>query len=182
MVISDPCPDCQGRGVVTKHKTISLKIPAGVDTGSRLRLSGEGEEGGAGGSPGDLYVILSVRPHEFFQREGSDIRCQIPISFPQAALGTEIEVPTLNGSRPLTIPPETPNGEVFILRGEGIKDLRGYGRGDLQVEVVVKTPTNLTAEQKELLREFEKLEQEKQGKKRESFFSQKKGFWNRGKG
>ncbi len=181
IMIAEPCPECQGRGVILKQKKISLKIPAGVDTGSRLRLSGEGEEGVGGGPPGDLYVILSVQPHEFFRREGNDLICQIPLSFPQAALGAELDIPTLNGSRRLTIPPETQSGEVFVLRGEGIKDLRGYGRGDLHVEVVVKTPTDLTAEQKELLREFEKLEQEKIGKKRESFFSQRKSFWNRGR-
>ncbi|RMF83265.1 MAG: molecular chaperone DnaJ, partial [Nitrospinota bacterium] len=146
IIITDPCPTCQGQGVVQKTKKILLKIPPGVDTGSRLRLSGEGEEGEWGGPPGDLYIILHVQPHEFFQREGNNILCQIPISFTQAALGAEIDVPTLNGSRPLKIPPGTQSGEVFVLRGEGIRDLRGYGRGDQLVEVVVKTPTDLSEE------------------------------------
>ena len=134
---------------------VHVKIPAGVDHGSRLRLQGEGGEGMHGGPPGDLYVFIHVEPHEFFQREDNNIICEIPLSFVQAALGVDIAVPTLDGQRTLTIPPGTQSGEVFRLRGEGIRNLRGYGRGDQYVRVIVRTPTDLTPRQEELLREFD---------------------------
>jgi molecular chaperone DnaJ len=126
-----------------------------VDTGSKLRVRGEGETGEKGGPAGDLFVVIYVEPHEFFTREGDEIICQIPISFPQAALGAEIEVPTLNGTRVLTIPKGTESGGVFRLKGEGFPRLRGHGRGDEIVQVIVKTPKNLTKRQEELLLEFE---------------------------
>jgi len=134
---------------------VHVKIPPGVDNGSRLRLQGEGEEGIHGGHAGDLYVFIHVEPHEFFQREDTNIVCEIPLSYTQAALGANLEVPTLEGKRTLTIPRGTQSGEVFMLKGEGVRNLRGYGRGDQYVRVVVKTPTNLSARQEELLRELE---------------------------
>ncbi len=154
-----------------RRKNLSLKIPPGVETGSRLRLRGEGEEGERGGPPGDLYVVLHVEPHEFFGRDGDDITCQIPISFPQAAIGAEIEVPTLNGTRKLSIPKGTQSGQLFRLKGEGIYHMRGYGRGDEIVQVIVKTPTKLTKKQEELLREFAAIQEEKGAK---GFFSKRK--------
>jgi len=156
--IPHPCENCRGTGKVKKPKKIPLKIPAGVDTGSRLRVSGEGMEGERGGRPGDLYVVLNVEPHPFFERQGDDVLCQIPISFPQAALGAEMEVPTLNGSKKLTIPPGTQSGEVFTLRSLGIPHLHGFGKGDQHIHVVVKIPTKLNKRQKELLKEFAALE------------------------
>jgi molecular chaperone DnaJ len=135
---------------------VSIKIPAGVESGSRLRLRGEGEAGQFGGPSGDLYVFIHVQPHELFDRKGNDIYCRIPISFVQAALGATIEVPTLNGTDSLKIPKGTQNGKSFRLKGKGIPHLRGFGRGDLIVETLVVTPTNLTRKQEELLKEFEK--------------------------
>jgi len=175
-VISFPCVECKGLGAVRKTRKLHVKIPAGVDTGSKLRLRAEGEEGERGGPPGDLFIFLYVEPHEFFNREGDDILCQIPISFPQATLGTDVEIPTLNGRRKLTIPKGTESGEVFRVKGEGFPKMRSHGRGDLMVQVFVKTPKNLTKEQEELLREFERLsirkEREEEGWKR--FFKREK--------
>ena len=153
-VIESPCPECRGSGRVKGKKSISLKIPAGVETGSRLKLSGEGESGAQGGPPGDLYVVISVREHPIFQREGQDVICEIPISFVQAALGCELEVPTLEGKVRLKIPVGTQSGKVLKLAGKGIPVLQGYGRGDQMVVVRVETPTHLTARQKGLLEEF----------------------------
>jgi molecular chaperone DnaJ len=169
-VISDPCEECGGTGKVRKKKKINLTIPGGVDTGSRLRVAGEGRSGLHGGLPGDLYVLIHVKPHEFFERQGEDIYCQIPISFPQAALGSRVEVPTLEGTQPLDIPPGTNSAETFRIRGGGAKHLRGSGRGDQIVQVVVKTPKRLTKRQKEILEEFAELsgqepEMEKRRKK-----------------
>jgi molecular chaperone DnaJ len=144
-----------GREKVTK--TVHLKIPAGVETGSRLRLRGEGEDGEYGGSRGDLYVFIHVEAHEFFERKDNSIYCQIPISFVQATLGATIEVPTLNGTEKLKISRGTQNGAIFRLKGKGIPNLRGYGRGDQIIETVVKIPVNLNKKQEELLREYAKL-------------------------
>ncbi len=163
-VIHTPCSQCQGRKKVRKKKSIALKIPPGVETSSRLRLRHEGEEGERGGPPGDLYVIIHVAPHEFFERDGDDITCEIPISFFQAAMGGEIEIPTLNGTRKLAIPKGTQTGQFFRLKGEGFHHMRGYGRGDEIVKVIVKTPSKLTKRQEELLREFAAIEQEKDEK------------------
>jgi molecular chaperone DnaJ len=154
-----PCTECRGTGKVKKLKKIPIKIPAGVDTGSRLKITGEGGEGERGGRPGDLYVVLHVEPHPFFERQGDDIFCQIPISFTQAALGAEIEVPSLNGTKKLTIPPGTQSSQVFTLRGQGVPHLNGFGRGDQHVQVVIKVPTKLSKRQKELLKEFAALEE-----------------------
>ncbi|MDY6850461.1 MAG: molecular chaperone DnaJ [Thermodesulfobacteriota bacterium] len=164
-VITDPCPECGGRGRVRREKTVSIRIPPGVDTGSRLRLRGEGEAGQLGGPPGDLYVVLHVRPHEFFEREGDHIICRIPISMVNAVLGAEIEAPTLKGSRKLKIPKGIQNGEVLRFRGEGFSSLRGYGRGDQLMEINILTPTNLTRKQEELLQEFAAEEEKKKDKK-----------------
>ena len=135
-------------------RKISIKIPAGIDNGFRLRVPGEGEAGRRGGPPGDLYVFIRVRPHEFFRRQGNDVYYEMPISFVQAALGDEVEVPTLEGSVKLRIPEGTQTGTSFRIRGKGIANLRGYGRGDLHVVVKIYTPKNLTAEQKETLRRW----------------------------
>ena len=161
-IIPHPCKECQGYGRVRKTKKIQVKIPPGVDTGSKLRIRSAGEEGERGGPPGDLFLFIYLEPHDFFSREGDDIICQIPISFPQAALGTEIEVPTLNGKRNLTIPKGTESGEILRIKGEGFPKIRGYGRGDQIVQFIVKTPKYLSKRQEEILREFEEL-----GKKKE---------------
>ncbi len=152
--IPRPCPECRGAGKVKKPKKIEIKIPAGVDTGSRLKISGEGGEGERGGRRGDLYVVLHVEPHPFFERHEDDIVCQIPISFVQAALGGEIEVPTLNGTKKITVSPGTQTGEVFTLRGQGIPHVDRHGKGDQHIQLTVKVPTNLNKRQKELLKEF----------------------------
>ena len=157
-VIPSPCSACRGTGQVERPKKVSLKIPAGVDSGSRLRLTGEGESGLRGGPYGDLYVYLHVEDHEFFKRRNHDLICQVPISFVQAALGAEIGVPTLNGEKKLQIPKGTQPGDVFRFKGEGIPSLRGHGRGDQIIQVLVKTPTGLTKKQEALLEEFAKLE------------------------
>jgi molecular chaperone DnaJ len=160
-VIADPCPQCRGRKQVIVSKKVSLKIPAGVDTGSKLRLTGEGEPGSNGGPAGDLYVFITVRPHEFFQRRNSDVICQVELSFIQAALGDKITVPTLEGEEKLKIPKGTQYGDVFRLPGKGIMSLRSNIRGDQIVQVDLKTPKHINKRQEELLKEFGKLESEK---------------------
>ena len=154
-MISDPCSACHGAGRVKRHKTLSVKIPAGVDEGDRIRLSGEGEHGINGGPPGDLYVQVHLKPHPVFQREGNDLHCEMPISFATAALGGEIEIPTLENAAKIKIPAETQSGKTFRLRGKGIKGVRSQTPGDLFCHVVLETPVNLTERQKELLRELE---------------------------
>ncbi len=154
-VIRDPCDECRGTGRVQRHKTLSVKIPPGVDTGDRIRLAGEGEPGENGGPPGDLYVQVAVKQHPIFVREDNDLHCEVPISFVTAALGGELEVPTLDGRTSLKIPAETQTGRVFRVRGKGVRPVRGGEVGDLLCHVVVETPVNLTAKQKEILREFE---------------------------
>jgi molecular chaperone DnaJ len=153
-IISDPCTKCDGQGKTRRERTVSLKIPAGVDTGVRLRVTGEGEGGSNGGPPGDLYVIMNVAPHPFFKRKGNDLLCEVPISFVQAAMGGEIEVPTIDGKESIRVPSGTPSGKVFHLRGKGVPRLQGYGKGDQYVSVFVDVPKKLSARQKELLREF----------------------------
>jgi molecular chaperone DnaJ len=160
--IPHPCKECRGAGKVRKNTKIQIKIPPGVDMGSKLRIRGEGEPGERGGPPGDLFVFIYVEPHDFFSREGDDIVCQIPISFPQAALGAEMEIPTLNGKKKISIPKGTESGHVFRIKGEGFPRLRGYGRGDQLVQVIVKTPKNLTKKQEEILREFEQVSGKKE--------------------
>jgi molecular chaperone DnaJ len=154
-MIVDPCATCRGAGRVKKHKTLAVKIPAGVDEGDRIRLSGEGEAGVNGGPPGDLYVVIHLKAHGVFQRDGDDLHCEMPISFTLAALGGEIEIPTLDGSAKVKIPAETQTGQVFRLRGKGIKGVRSSYPGDLLCEVVIETPVRLNDRQKELLRELE---------------------------
>jgi molecular chaperone DnaJ len=156
-IISDPCPACIGQGRVRKFHTLSIKIPPGVDGGSRLKLRGEGESGASGGPPGDLYVDIQVAPHPLFIRDGLDIICEIPISFVQAALGADIDVPTLEGKVKMKIPAGTQSGKVFRLKGKGVRDVQGYRQGDQLVRAVVETPTHLTPRQKELLRELAAL-------------------------
>ena len=153
------------------NKTVAVKVPAGVDNGSRLRLTGEGEAGQLGGPPGDLYVFIHVKPHDFFERSNTDVVCQVPISFIQAALGDEVEVPTLNGKRTLEIPKGTQPGDVFKFRGEGIPSLRYNGRGDQLIQVTIKTPTNLSKKQETLLEEFARLESKKLSTKLKSILS-----------
>lgn len=160
-IISHPCKECRGHGRIRKNKKIQINIPPGIDTGSKLRIRGEGEEGERGGPPGDLFVFLYVEPHDFFSREGDDIICQIPISFPQASLGAEIEVPTLDGKRILIIPKGTESGEILRIKGEGFTKLRGHGRGDQLIQVIVKTPKNLSKRQEEILKEFEEISKKK---------------------
>ncbi|HOC60072.1 MAG TPA: molecular chaperone DnaJ [Smithellaceae bacterium] len=155
--ISKPCSVCMGTGKEKRKKTVELKIPAGVDSGSRLRLRGEGEAGDVGGPPGDLYVFLHVEDHDFFVRSDDNIICRVPISFVQAALGATIEVPTLNETEKIKIPRGTQSGRTFRLKGKGIPHVQGYGRGDQIIEVFVQIPTDLTKKQEDLLREFEKL-------------------------
>ena len=154
-MITDPCGTCQGAGRVKTHKTLEVKIPAGIDSGMRLRHGGHGEPGVNGGPPGDLYVEIHIRRHSVFERTNDDLHCEMPISFVTATLGGEIEIPTLDGMARLKIPAETQTGKVFRLRGKGIKNVRSHAPGDLMCHVVIETPVKLTARQKELLREFE---------------------------
>lgn len=153
-IISDPCSDCDGQGLVNKTKKVSIKIPAGVDTGARMRLKGEGEGGRRGGQSGDLYVVIHVQPHEFFLREGQTVFLRYPVPMVSAALGCEVDVPTINGTSKLKVPAGTQSGERFTLKNEGVPSLRGKSRGDMLVEVQVQTPTKLTKKQKTLLKEF----------------------------
>jgi molecular chaperone DnaJ len=156
-VVSDPCATCHGQGRTKKHKTLSVKIPAGVDQDDRIRLSGEGEAGVNGGPSGDLYVVVNLKAHPVFQRDGADLHCEMPISFAMAALGGEIEIPTLDGHAKIKIPAETQSGQVFRLRNKGIRPVRGSVTGDLFCHVAIETPVKLTSRQKELLREFESI-------------------------
>jgi molecular chaperone DnaJ len=179
-VIPEPCTACHGAGRIKKHKTLSVKIPAGVDQDDRIRLTGEGEAGMNGGPAGDLYVVVSLRPHAVFQREGADLHCEMPISFATAALGGEIEIPTLDGHAKIKIPTETQTGQVFRLRNKGIRPVRGSVQGDLYCHVAIETPVKLTARQKELLRELEAINQQDPGAhspRAKSFFEKVKDFF-----
>ncbi|MBP1156356.1 MULTISPECIES: molecular chaperone DnaJ [unclassified Paenibacillus] len=176
-IIKDKCSTCHGSGKVKKQRTINLNIPAGVDDGAQLRVTGEGESGTRGGPSGDLYVVIRVKPHDFFEREGDDIYCEVPLTFAQAALGDEIEIPTLTEKVKLKIPAGTQTDTYFRLKGKGVPRLRGYGQGDQHVKVVVVTPTNLNDEQKELLREFSKVVGENTNEQQQSIFERmKKAF------
>lgn len=176
-IVKDRCTDCHGTGKIKKQRKIHVKIPAGVDDGAQLRVTGEGESGTKGGPPGDLYIVIRVKSHDFFEREGDDIYCEIPLTFAQAALGDEIEIPTLTEKVKLKIPPATQTGTYFRLKGKGVPRLRGYGQGDQHVKVVVVTPTNLTEEQRELLRQFSGLNGEHMHDKQQSLFERmKKAF------
>jgi molecular chaperone DnaJ len=153
-VITNPCGTCRGDGRVQREHTINVNIPAGVEDGTRIRYQGEGDAGRFGGPSGDLYVVLSVKPHQFFERDGNDLHCVLPISFPQAALGAELQIPTLEGETALKIPEGTQSGKEFRLRGKGVPYLNERGRGDLIVQIAVQTPKKLTRIQKELLRQL----------------------------
>ena len=168
--IRQACNKCGGRTRIPKTKRLRINIPAGVNTGSRIKLTGEGEHGSMGGPPGDLYVALHVQPHPVFEREGSDLFCEVPVSFAQTALGTELEVPTLDGKARLKIPAGSQTHKIFRMRNQGIAQLRGGGRGDLHIRIVVETPTNLTSRQQELLEEFDSLSSDEHNPLRDKFF------------
>lgn len=159
--VKEPCEVCRGSGHVPVSRKIQVKVPAGVDNGLQLRMTGEGEAGSRGGPRGDLYIEIHVRPHEFFKREGNHVVCEVPITFVQAALGAEIEVPTLSGTAKLKIPPGTQTGKVFRFKGKGFASLTGHGLGDEEIKVMVETPSHLTDKQKELLRQFAAVSGEK---------------------
>jgi len=172
-VIVDKCPACGGAGATREEASVEVKVPAGVDTGTRLKLGGEGEPApGPGGAPGDLYVVVQVREHPVFRREDTEVLCEMPLSFTQAALGTMLDVPTLDGPVKLKVPAGTQSGKVFRMRGHGIPALNGSGRGDQHVRVVVETPTHLTKEQRELLERFAALSGEETNPKSRSFLRQ----------
>ncbi|MGG6462917.1 molecular chaperone DnaJ [Solilutibacter silvestris] len=182
-VIVSPCPACHGNGRVHGERTLDVKVPAGVDNGDRIRLSGEGEAGPAGAPPGDLYVEIHVREHAIFQRDGDDLHCEVPIRITQAALGDTVRVPTLKGEAEIRVPAETQSGKVFRLRGKGVKSVRSRSEGDLYCRAVVETPVNLTAEQRELLEKFEATfvgeGARKHSPKHSTFMDGVKGFWDR---
>jgi len=156
-IIPDKCTTCRGTGRVKKQRKIKVSIPAGIEEGQQIRVSGKGEAGINGGPAGDLFVVIQVRPHDFFEREGDNIYCELPLTYTQAALGDEIEVPTVHGNVMLKVPAGTQTGKVFRLKGKGAPNVRGYGQGDQHVQVKVITPTKLTERQKELLREFNEI-------------------------
>lgn len=177
-VITDPCGDCSGSGRVHREKTLSVKIPCGVEDGTRIRLSSEGEAGTRGGTSGDLYIFVSVAAHRMFRREGANLFCRIPMPLSTAALGGQIDVPTIDGKRArLQIPEGTQTGHRFRLRGKGMTELNGNARGDMFAEIVVETPVNLTKRQKELLREFEEAGGQSTHPESEGFFSRVKELW-----
>jgi molecular chaperone DnaJ len=182
-VIVNPCKACHGNGRVEDEKTLEVKVPAGVDSGDRIRLAGEGEAGPAGAPPGDLYVEVRVRPHELFERDGDDLHCEVPIRISQAALGDSVRVPTLGGEAEIRIPAETQSGKVFRLRDKGVKSVRSRAPGDLYCKVVVETPVNLTSEQRELLEQFEATfvgdGARRHSPKSSTFLDGVKGFWDR---
>ncbi|GAB3725850.1 molecular chaperone DnaJ [Luteimonas pelagia] len=181
--IRNPCAHCQGRGRVEEEKVLSVKVPAGVDNGDRIRLAGEGEAGPPGARPGDLYVEVRVRPHAIFERDGDDLHCEVPIRLGQAALGDSVRVPTLGGEEEIRIPAETQTGKVFRLRDRGVKSVRSRRPGDLYCKVVVETPVNLTAEQRELLEKFDATfvgeSARRHAPRSATFLDGVKGFWDR---
>jgi len=179
-IIENPCKDCSGSGRVTRERTLSVSIPAGVEDGTRIRLAGEGEAGLRGGPAGDLYIFLSVSPHELFQRDGSDLFCKVPITIATAALGGQVEVPTIDGGRArVKIPEGTETGRQFRLKSKGMPILRSTLTGDLYVQVEVETPQNLTRKQKELLKEFEKASTDTTNPGQSGFTQRVKDFWER---
>ncbi|MEM6339610.1 MAG: molecular chaperone DnaJ [Pseudomonadota bacterium] len=181
-IIKNPCKVCGGTGRVEKEKALSVNIPAGVETGTRIRLAGEGEAGVRGGPTGDLYIFIEVTEHQLFERDGTNLFCRVPVSMGTAALGGSIEVPTIDGGRGrVQIPGGSQSGRQMRLRGKGMPALRGGGTGDMFIELAVETPVNLTARQKELLREFEDLSEENNPES-SSFFSSVKSFWDSMKG
>ena len=180
--IKNPCKSCHGAGRVEKEKALSVNIPAGVETGTRIRLAGEGEAGLRGGPSGDLYIFIEVAEHELFEREGTSLFCRVPVSMVDAALGGEVEVPTIEGGRSrVKIPEGSQSGRQMPLRGKGMPALRGGSTGDMLIELVVETPVKLTSKQKELLHEFQELSTENNPHS-SKFFSAVKGFWDSMKG
>jgi molecular chaperone DnaJ len=180
-VIGDPCPDCHGQGRVKQTKTLSVKVPAGVDEGDQIRLAGEGEAGEYGGPAGDLYVEIRIKPHAIFKRDGDDLYCEMPVSFVTAALGGELEIPTLGGRASLKIPPETQSEKLFRLRSKGVKNVRSGRIGDLYCRVTVETPVKLTERQRELLREFDRLTREggtRHNPREQSWLDKLQGFFS----
>ena len=178
-MISDPCDDCSGAGRVTKERTLSVNIPPGVEDGTRIRLAGEGEAGVQGGPAGDLYIFLTINPHEFFQRDGADLFCRVPVSMVSASLGGQIEVPTVDGARAkVQVPEGTQTERQFRLRGKGMPVLRSKQHGDLYIQVSVETPVNLSRKQKQLLKDFEEASNEKNSPESSGFFSRVKEFWD----
>ncbi|MCT8998149.1 molecular chaperone DnaJ [Chelativorans intermedius] len=176
-VVKEPCAKCSGQGRVTQERSLSVNIPAGIEDGTRIRLAGEGEAGLRGGPAGDLYIFLSVKPHEFFQRDGADLYCKVPISMTTAALGGSFEVATLDGTKTrVKVPEGTQNGRQFRLRGKGMPVLRQPQVGDLYIQVVVETPQNLTRKQRELLEEFEKISSGENSPQSTGFFARMKDF------
>lgn len=176
--ITDPCSVCGGSGRVTKERNLSVNIPAGVEDGTRIRLAGEGEAGRLGGPAGDLYIFLSVAPHELFQRDGSDLFCRVPLSVGTAALGGEIEVPTIDGGRArVQVPEGTQTGKQFRLKGKGMPVLRSRQFGDLYIQVTVETPVNLSKRQRQLLKEFEEASEDRNNPEASSFLARVKEFW-----
>lgn len=177
-IISEKCRTCGGTGRVKKHKKIHIKIPAGIDEGQQIRVAGKGEPGKNGGPPGDLFVVVQIKPHDFFERDGDNIYCELPLTFAQAALGDEVEVPTVHGKVMLKIPAGTQTGKTFRLKGKGVPNVRGHGHGDQHIQVRVVTPSNLTERQKELLREFNKIEGNRATEEQDDSFFQrfKKAF------
>jgi len=173
-IIKDPCSDCRGEGRKRVHHVVKVKVPPGVETGMRLRLTGEGESGVYGAPPGDLYVVIGAKPHPIFQRQNDDILCEVPISFTQAALGTELEVPTLEGKKSLKIPAGTQSGAIFRMKGRGVASVHTGRRGDQNVMVKVETPTKLSAEQRELFEEFARISGDEVTPLRKSFFDKVK--------
>jgi len=178
-VIKNPCISCAGHGRVEKDRALSVNIPAGVETGTRIRLSGEGEAGMRGGPPGDLYLFIEMAPHKLFERDGSNLYCRVPVSMAKASLGGAIEVPTIDGGRGrVQIPEGSQSGRQMRLRSKGMPALRGGATGDMFIELAVETPVNLTSRQKELLREFEDLSEDTTNPESGSFFSSVKSFWD----
>lgn len=173
-IITKPCKKCKGTGRVPKKRVVNVKIPLGVHEGQGIRVSGEGEPGHGGGPRGDLYCYVRVKPHEFLQRDGNDLVAIVPISFTQAALGTTIDVPSLNGTRRLKIPSGTQYGSIFRIKGQGLPDIRTHRTGDQLVQVIIETPTKLNSEQEKLLMEFAKTENKKVYPKSHSFFEKLK--------
>jgi molecular chaperone DnaJ len=182
-MIEKPSKQCDGEGRLEEIRALSVNIPAGVDNGDRIRLTGQGEAGPAGGEAGDLYVEVRVREHDIFQREGNDLHCELPIRFAQAALGAELLVPTLEGEVPINIPPETQTGQMFRLRGRGVKSVRSSRAGDLICRVVVETPVRLTKQQRELLEQLETTfahdEAERHTPRAKTWVDGVKQFWSR---
>ena len=177
-MIKNPCKACHGQGRTEKDRALSVNIPAGVETGTRIRLAGEGEAGMRGGPPGDLYIFIEVALHPIFDREGVNLHCRVPVSVTSAALGGDIEVPTIDGGRSrVKIPAGSQSGRQMRLRGKGMPALRGGSQGDMMIELAVETPVNLTSKQKELLREFEALSEDNNPESK-SFFSSVKSFWD----